>query len=80
MVNGILVVYFTLIRPLVCYIRPELVKLFNAEIKVLLEGKESMPLTSNIVRCMKDWVSAAAASSSRGGKSGCASARHCKLL
>ena len=33
--------------------------------KVLLEGKESMPLTSNIVRCMKDWVSAIAASSSR---------------
>ena len=48
--------------------------------KVLLEGKESMPLTSNIVRCTKDWVSATAASSSRGGGSGCASVRHCKLL
>ena len=29
---------------------------------------------------MKDWVSTAAASSSRGGGSGYASARHCKLL
>ena len=48
--------------------------------KVLLEGEESTPLTSNIVRCTKDWVSAAAASGSGVGGSGCASARHCKLL
>ena len=38
--------------------------------KVLLEGEESMPLTSNIVRCMKDWVSVAAASSNRGVEAG----------
>ena len=48
--------------------------------KVLLEGKESMPLTSNIIGCTKDWVSTTAVSGSRGGRSGCASARHYKLL
>ena len=48
--------------------------------KVLLEGEESTLLTSNIIRYTKDWVSAAAASSSRGGGSGCTSTRHCKFL
>ena len=48
--------------------------------KVLLEGEESVSPTGNIVRCMKDWVSAAAGGSSRGGGSGCMCTRHCKLL
>ena len=48
--------------------------------KVLLEGEESVFLTGNIVRCMKDWVSAATGGSSRGGGSGCMCMRHCKLL
>ena len=58
MVDGILVVRFTLIEPLVCHIWPELVELFDAQMKVLLGGEERTPPTGDIVRCMEDRVGA----------------------
>ena len=78
MVDGILVVRFALIGPLVCHIRPELVELFNTQMKVLLEGEKRTPPTSDIVKCMEDRVGVGG-SSSMGRTGGRASARHYEL-
>ena len=78
MVDGILVVRFALIGPLICHIRLELVELFDAQMKVLLEGEERTPPTGDIVRCMEDRVGVGG-SSSMGRTDGRASARHCEL-
>ena len=62
MVNRVFIVYFALIGPLVCYIRPELVELIDAQMKVLLEGEKRTPPTGDIVKCVEDRVGVGGAS------------------
>ena len=62
MVDGILVVRFALIGPLVCHIWPELVELFDAQMKVLLGVKNARrqpAISSGVWRI--GWALAAAA-------------------
>ena len=76
-VDGVLIIRFALIGPLVYYIWLELVELFNTQIKILLEGKESISPTSDIIRYMEDWMGVGSSRSIR-GTGGRVSARHCE--